>query len=60
MRTVQRMEGGKPATWTSSSNPIVKAYFELMNEVFGMARKSKNLSTAFERFSNTKPEQVTV
>ena len=25
-----------------------------------MARKSKNLSTAFERFSNTKPEQVTV
>ena len=25
---------GKPATWTDSNNPIVKAYFELMNEVF--------------------------
>ncbi|MFZ0447305.1 MAG: ParA family protein [Bacillus sp. (in: firmicutes)] len=25
---------GKPATWTDSNNPIVKAYFELMEEVF--------------------------
>ena len=25
---------GKPATWTDSNNPIVKAYFELMDEVF--------------------------
>lgn len=32
---------GKPATWTSSSNPIIKAYFELMNEVFEYGKEKQ-------------------
>ena len=32
---------GKPATWTSSTNAIVKAYFELMNEVFEYGKEKQ-------------------
>lgn len=32
---------GKPATWTDSNNPIVKAYFELMNEVFEYGKEKQ-------------------